>query len=343
MIVLALPDYDALPAPLWLLTVLHVLTLSLHFAAMGCLFGGLLTLFGARLPGGLEHPCAKRLVTLFPSLMAATVTLGVAPLLFAQLVYGRVLYSAAIVSGWFWLGIPIMAMLAYACLYAAAFTKQGVGRVRLWLLLALAGLVYVSLTYSSVFSLAERPDAQKTYYEGDASGLVWHPDVTAWIMRWLHMLGGTLTIGGFFFGVLGRRDEAARHKGQFFFLVGTGAAFLTGMVYLFTLGDLLKPFMKSAGIYSLTFGIVAALIAVPLYLKQRLWLSGLSLGLGLLGMVHARHVVRDLRLEGHLDPAAMTVDPQWGLFALFAVCLLVALAAVAWMLRLFFRADAAGA
>jgi len=339
MTFLAAPDYDMLPAPLWLLTFLHVLTLTLHFAAMGCLFGGLLSLFGARLPGGLEHPHARRLVKLFPTLMAATVTLGVAPLLFAQLVYGRVLYSAAIVSGWYWLGIPVAAMLAYAFLYAAAFTDKGSGRVRLWLLLALAGLLYVSLTYSSVFSLAERPAAQKTWYAQDPTGLVWHPDVGAWILRWLHMVTGALTVGGFFFGVLGRRDETAWAKGKFLFTVGTGAAFLTGMVYLMTLGDVLGPFMRSPGIYGLTVGIFAAVGSVPLFWIRRLALSGASLGLGVAGMVQARHVVRDLRLEGQFDASALGVDPQWGVFALFAVCLVVALGVVGWMLRIFFRGD----
>lgn len=338
-ILAAAPDYDVLPAPLWLLTALHVLTLTLHFAAMGCLFGGLLTLFTARLPGGLEHPSARRMVKLFPTLMAATVTLGVAPLLFAQLVYGRVLYSAAIVSGWFWLGVPIAAMLAYAFLYAAAFTKKGVAHTRFWLLLALAGLVYVSLTYSSVFSLAERPDAQKSYYEGDPTGLVWHPDVGAWIFRWLHMLTGAFTVGGFFLGLLGRKDKATLDKGKLLFMLGTGAAFVTGTIHLITLGDSLLPFMKSSGSWSLTVGVLAAIAAVPLYLMQRWVSAGVSLGVGILGMVHARHALRDVRLAEHFDATALRVDPQWGVFALFVVCLLVALGAVAWMLRIYFRRD----
>ena len=37
-----LPDYQFLPAPLWLITVLHILTLTLHFAAMNFLLGGLI-------------------------------------------------------------------------------------------------------------------------------------------------------------------------------------------------------------------------------------------------------------------------------------------------------------
>ena len=331
----------ALPAPLWLITVLHVLTLTLHFLAMGCLFGGVLVLFAARFEGGFAHPIARRWVGLLPSLMATTVTLGVAPLLFAQLVYGEVLYAAAIVSGWFWLGVPLAAMLAYACLYAASFTRRGPGRVRFWLLLALAGLVYVSLTYSSVFSLAEDPAAQRQGYAGDPTGLVWNADVGRWVWRWLHMVTGAFTIGGFLLGVLGRHDKRVRADATLLFLLGTGGAFVTGTVYLFTLGDILKPFMHTGGIHAVTTGVVAALVAIPLFVKRKLVSAGLMLALSIGTMVYGRHVVRDLRLQGHLDPATLAIEPQWGIFIVFVVCLLVAVAAVAWMLRIYTRPRAA--
>ena len=36
-----LPDYHFLPGPLWLITILHLVTLTLHSAAMNFLLGGL--------------------------------------------------------------------------------------------------------------------------------------------------------------------------------------------------------------------------------------------------------------------------------------------------------------
>ena len=114
-----LPAYEILPAPLWLLTLLHLLTLTLHFAAMGLLFGGLGALLLTRLPERWSRPGAQRLVRLLPTLMALTVTLGVAPLLFLQLVYHRQVYAAAIVSAWFWLALVVAAAIAYLLFYAA--------------------------------------------------------------------------------------------------------------------------------------------------------------------------------------------------------------------------------
>ena len=98
-----LPAYEALPAPLWIITALHLLTFTLHFVAMNFVVGSLLFLLFGRMEGGTTHPVARKLIKLLPSAMAATVTLGVAPLLFLQLVYPGAVYSASIASGWLWL------------------------------------------------------------------------------------------------------------------------------------------------------------------------------------------------------------------------------------------------
>jgi putative copper export protein len=50
-----LPDYNFIPAPLWLITTLHLVTLTLHFVAMNFLFGGLFVLLFGRLEGKWEN------------------------------------------------------------------------------------------------------------------------------------------------------------------------------------------------------------------------------------------------------------------------------------------------
>ncbi|MBP1598917.1 MAG: hypothetical protein H6Q05_4294, partial [Acidobacteria bacterium] len=146
-----LPDPNFLPAPLWLITTLHVLTLSLHFAAMNFVLGGVILVLTGRLGRNGENPALRRFITLLPSAMAATVTLGIAPLLFLQLAYPLQVYPAAIVSGWFWFLVIPAAILAYYFLYAASFsaTKTASAWMR-YLWPALLGLLYVSVVYSSV-------------------------------------------------------------------------------------------------------------------------------------------------------------------------------------------------
>ena len=87
----------AVPGPYWLFTLLHWLTFALHLIAMNLLFGGLVILLISK-----KSPFRKLMfdteTRLFPTVMAATITLGVAPLLFVQVVYGKFFYTATILS-----------------------------------------------------------------------------------------------------------------------------------------------------------------------------------------------------------------------------------------------------
>ena len=84
------------PAPIWLLKTLHNLTLALHLISVELLLGGLViglafAVFGrmrnSTEMSGASHMLAHRL----PTLMAFVINLGVPPLLFAQVLYGRAL------------------------------------------------------------------------------------------------------------------------------------------------------------------------------------------------------------------------------------------------------------
>lgn len=332
-----LPDYQFISAPLWLVTVLHLLTLSLHFMAMNFLLGGVLITLISSTRKRWDDATAVKFARLFPAATAATVTLGVAPLLFLQLVYPRQVYAAAIVSGWFWLGVIAAVIVAYYALYRASFAGQRTGRAGdAVLLLALAGLLYVSLVYSSVFSMAEQPALARDLYAKDPSGLVWNPAVGDYALRWLHMVLGAVTVGGFFVGLLGRNDVEVFATGKRFFIGGMVAAAAAGMVYLMSLEQLIGPFMRTPAIWALAASIALSLVSLHFFVRKNFWLSGATLFLSVMGMVYARHTVRLLRLAGQFDPASWRVAPQWSPFAMFLVCFVLMLIVVAWMLRMFF-------
>jgi hypothetical protein len=337
---MTLPDYNFLSAPLWLITTLHIVTLALHFLAMNIVLGGVVVLLVARISGKWNDPAVARIVKVIPSAMAATVTLGVAPLLFLQLAYYQQAYSASITSAWFWLLIVAAVIVAYYLLYGAAFAK-GQARTRIPLLasLALLALLYVSWVYSSVFSMAERPDLYRGLYAANQSGWAVNGDAGTWVARWLHMLTGAVAVGGFMVGMLGRDSEPVYRAGRAFFLWGSVAAYIVGTAYLITLGDHLSPLMRSPAIWVLTVAVVLSAGALHFYFKRRFAVSALMVGLSVLGMVFVRHTLRLIVLDGQFDPGTIPVVPQWDVFALFLVFFLVALALIAYMLRLFVAGD----
>ncbi|RMD83781.1 MAG: hypothetical protein D6815_05700 [Candidatus Dadabacteria bacterium] len=331
-----LPGYEFLSAPLWLITVLHVATLTLHFAAMNFLFGGLLVVLAGPFEGRWRHPVAARYVRLLPSAMAATITLGVAPLLFTQLVYHRQVYAAAIVSAWFWLGILGLAVVAYYLLYGASFAPAASPRRLRLLALAAVALLAISFLYSSVFSLAERPHVIRELYAATQSGWVLNPHLSDYLFRWLHMVLGAVAVGGFCVGLIGRDDEQAFQVGRRFFTYGVVAASVAGLFYVGTLGDEIAPFMRGWGIRAVTIGLLLTLASLWLFARRRFLAASLALGGSLASMVAARHILRLLRLGPVPSPAVEHVEPQWGIFAVFLVCFVLMLAALAYMLRLFF-------
>ena len=337
---MTLPDYHFISAPLWLVTTLHLLTLSLHLAAMSCLFGGALIVLWAGVRKQWAGPDAAGFVRVLPAATAATVSLGVAPLLFLQLVYPRQVYAAAIVSGWFWLAVIGAVITAYYAFYRTSFQAHRTGQVSLGLLaLAALGLLYTSLVYSSVFALAEQPDLLRALYAKDQSGWVWNPALGAYGLRWLHMVLGALTVGGFFVSVVGQKAPAMAATGRAALVGGMAATAAVGFLYLLSLDADLPIYMRTPAMPVLVVALALALAALHLHSRKRLALAGLCLFLSVFGMVYLRHVLRLVRLRGSFDLAAWRIAPQWSPFLLFLVCFILMLVVLIWMARLFFRPE----
>jgi len=331
-----LPDSNFLSAPLWLISLLHVVTLTFHLIAMNFLVGGVIIILFGKFEDKWNHPTVQKFVKLFPNAMAATVSFGVAPLLFVQLVYPKQIYSASIVSGWFWLMIVTAVIISYYFLYASSFTKKTDGRQMPYLVVSLIGLLYVSFIYSSVFSMAEKPDLYQQLYAANQSGLVINPDIGSYIFRWLHMIFGAVTVGGFFVALLGKDNSQAFTVGKNFYLWGMVAAISTGFAYMLGLGDYLRPFMRSPGIWLVTVGFFLSLGSLHFLFKKKFMLSGLMLLISFVAMVVTRHIVRLMYLEGFYDPSTMTVSPQWSVFIVFLILFILMLATVVYMFRLYF-------
>ncbi len=332
-----LPDHNFLAAPLWLITMLHIATFTLHLIAMNFMVGGVIVILFGKFNDRWNDPAVQQLVKLFPSAMAATVTFGVAPLLFLQLVFGRLVYSASIVSAWFWLMIVAVVIIGYYFLYGAAFAGKERGkRIRTCLTISLFCFIYVSFIYSSVFSMAERPELLKMLYAGNQSGLVINPDIGSYIVRWLHTLTGAVMTGSFFTGWIGRNSVEIFNVSRKFYLYGMAAAMISGLGYLMTLGDYIVPFMNSAAPFLLLISVILSLGSLLFFFRKQFIPAGLMLLISFVGMVTTRFIVRLIQLKDIFDPAAIPVKPQWTIFAVFIICFVAAIVLLWYMLKRFF-------
>src|ERR1700733_7146664 len=115
-------DPIPLPAPIWLIKLLHIVTLALHFVAVEMLLGGLLlavffSIFRDSPPSPHSVVSARAWARRLPLVMTYVINLGVPPLLFAQVLYGRALYTSSVLMGLYWISIIAILTLTYWLVY----------------------------------------------------------------------------------------------------------------------------------------------------------------------------------------------------------------------------------
>ena len=318
---LTIPDAEPLPlpAPFSLLWALLLLTFFLHVLAMNFVLGGSILLLFTR---GTALADAFRKA--MPTVLAAAISLGVAPLLFLQTLYGRLFFPSAVLMGWFWLAIVPIVMLAYYGTYANVFRGT-----RVWITAAVAMLlIAVAFVQTNNMTLMLRPDQFLPMYRSSATGLHLNLTDPTFIPRYLHMLLGAIAVAGLVAYLWGKRrkDEWAQRIGTRWFTVATLLNVVIGLWWLFALP---RPVLMRASVW-VGLGVAAMVIA----LARR---SAPALLLTIASMVMARDEVR----RGMLDLAGFrhiaNASPQWDVFAIFAVLLVAALATTAWMASLLLR------
>ncbi len=337
ILTVTIPDADALPmpAPPWLLLGLLMLTFSLHVLAMNFVLGGSILMAVARFRRGTE---ATALIASFgkamPSAVAAAISLGVAPLLFLQALYGRLFFTSTVLMGWIWLAVIPLVMLAYYGTYAIAFGSQAKKVLGVMIALVFAGIAFI---YANNMSLMLRPQRFLPMYTDSGRGLHLNLADPTLLPRYLHMLAGAIAVAGMCVAIFGafRRDRWATRYGAGWFAAATLANLATGVWWL---GSLPRPVIMASSV-AVGLGAVAGFAAVGVIHMGHLKTAAALLVASIVAMVVARDQVR----EGMLGIAGFTstprIEPQWDVIAIFAVLLVAALATTAWMIAISVRAE----
>ncbi|UCF36957.1 MAG: hypothetical protein JSU96_19480 [Acidobacteriota bacterium] len=351
--VIPLPDSVPLAAPPTLFWGLLLLTFFLHLIPMNLVLGGSVILVVNRFRGGGEvlSSALNPVVKWFPVVVAAAVSFGVAPLLFVQVLYGRLLYTSSVLIGWaWWLVIPVL-ILAYYGVYYSAFRSGEKGRGLRWVGLgSAAGFLLIGFTLSNNMSLMLRPEQFLSIYRADPSGWNLNWSDPTLIPRYLHMLIGSIGVSGMALALTGyccRRSCGENaiwmmRQGGFWFLIATVLNFLVGTWFLLSYDAVvLRAFMSqgAAALLPLVAGIILGLIALAVvFLDSQRPEPGIGIPVGsailaltLIAMILVRDQIRQAALASVFEPASWTV-PQWGAISIFFVLLLAAVVTVLWML-----------
>jgi hypothetical protein len=118
-----IPTPDTIPAPWGVFEFLDIFTLIIHLLLMNIVVGGCIIAFFSRLKAS-DQPLNESLhgsfVNKIPSVLALTITFGVAPLLFIQVLYGHFIYSSSILMAVYWLLVVPLLIIAYYGIYIHA-------------------------------------------------------------------------------------------------------------------------------------------------------------------------------------------------------------------------------
>lgn len=354
----AFPALDpiVLPAPVWLFKILHGLTLTLHFAFLHMLIGGLFLAFAWNLAGhlignkgavGASGVVAKKLTVI----TTYVINLGVPPLLFAQVLYGPALYTSSVLIGTWWISVVLSILVAYTILYRMAHLAEKGKSFWLWALVAVAPIGLVGKLFSTNMTLMLRPEVWLSMYAADPSGTTLPPHDPTMLPRFALMMVGSVALGALGTSLwatkAGLLDET-----RTFLRRWSGLTALVALPFLFMIGAwalnsqpeaVRKSLEASAYAGNLSLGWLAGvglsfLAAVGLVATARsrsavLPVLGAAASLGAVTCwTLLRDVVRDttLVLKG-FDVWKSPENTNWIVVILFIVSLVAGLGIMAWI------------
>jgi len=348
-------DPNPLPAPYWVLKLLLMVTFYLHILAMNFLMGGAVLALLGRWRAGNPAFAVRSFFDVgrkLPSLAASTITLGIAPLLFLQVIYGQYFYTSSIVMAWPWLLLLAMLTLAYYGFYfAAGQNEASIGRAGWILAVSLVLIFSIGFLFTNNLTLSQTPERWPAKYFNNPSG--WNLNLTepTLIPRYLHFFTAAIAVGGLFLVLIGLKKwkgepEYARYVFQFggnAFRYATMAQFLVGTWFLVSLprekrmlflGD---STLATALLLVAVAGAVGAIVVVGKALERGDVRLGAYAGSGLTAVVILcmsvmRDILRDAYLAPYFHPGEFAVKTQWAVFPLF-LALFVA-GVVFWLLML---------
>lgn len=338
------PSPDAIPAPWGYFQLLLMLTFALHLLLMNALLGSTGIALYAHLRGGETHRrLAGELSKVLPFLVAFTVTFGVAPLLFVQVLYGQFFYASSILMAAFWLGVIPLLLTAYYAAYLYDFRFASLGKVGA----AVVGLAFllflgIAFLYTNNMTLMLDPRRWQAYFANPRGTILNLGDPTL-IPRYLHFVVGGIAIGGLFVALFGkirekkdpRVGELAGRLGMRLFLSFTLAQIAVGIWFLARLPrEVVLHFLGGnavATLVSLAGLLLAAFVLLAGYKGKLVPTAVLTVALVYL-MTFLRDFVRTGYLAPMFSPDRLTVVPQYGPMVLFAGTLVAGLAVLAWMI-----------
>ncbi|MCC6695930.1 MAG: hypothetical protein IT365_09915 [Candidatus Hydrogenedentes bacterium] len=355
-------DPIPLPAPVWLFKALHTLTLALHFISVHFLVGGLVLAIVWAFLGRARNDstllnASGLVVHRLPIVMTYVINLGVPPLLFTQVLYGRALYTSTVLIGVWWISVIALLIISYSFLYIMSVRADS-SKATGWVgLIALAVVLKIGFIYTNNMTLMLRPEVWVSMYRENPYGLQLANGDPTIMPRWLFMMLGSIGVTGIALVFLSMKKDLDAPVTQFLRAWGGRvlAAFTAVQILLGAWVVQSQPDAVRAGLFSGAF--YPSLLAV--WVMTAVAVAGVGVLISTKGftgwtvpsvvsaaglaniasMVLVRDGIRDISLAAKgFDVWAQPVVTNWGIVIVFVLCLVLALGVMAWLVSVVARA-----
>jgi hypothetical protein len=354
------PELDPipLPAPVWFFKTLHIATLSLHFVAVHLLVGGLIlatiwNFLGRNKPSSVHAEASGAIAKRLPIVMTYLINLGVPPLLFAQVLYGRALYTSSVLIGAYWISVIFLLMAGYYLLYKIS---QRAEEGRSWWPFGILSFVLISCIariYTANMTLMIRPEVWLDLYRSDSHGAVMPTGDPTVLPRWLFMMIGSIGVAGVVVALMGATSKLS-DEGKTFMRRWGGAVAVGFIATQAAIGVWVwrvQPAVVKDGIFasplyrssifawlsiSALIAVGAALVAAGARSRAPLLpaLASLMAVLATAAAVTVRDGIRDVTLMAKgFNVWERQVVSNWPVVILFLVLFAAGLAAIGWMMK----------
>jgi len=346
-----IPYPDILPAPWWMFHFLLVSTFILHLLTTNAMIGLAVIAWadGLRRNGGSrDAEWGRALARFIPFTIALSVNLGVAPLLFMQVIYGQFGYVSSVMTAVLWLSVFVVIIVGYyaAYVYDLGFDRLGPGRPWVIGVSALCFLV-VSLIFTNLLLVMINPSQWPRYFSHPAGLIVSSGDPTLW-PRYLHFAVSSLAVGGLALALWARwgktsgepEADALVARGLAWYGVMTLINFAVGAWYMGRLpNEILFRVMFENRLTAAVFlcGVAAGIGSIPAAFSRHVAMTAVLVLISVSLMVLFRFAVRGAYLAPYLQPERLPVATEVTPVIMFVVVLAAGIVSVAYMLKLALR------
>jgi hypothetical protein len=339
-----IPSPDTIPVSWGYFKLLLMLVFPLHLILMNAMLGSTaIAVYAALKREEVFKELARELGKIIPLLIAFAVNIGIAALLFLQVLYGNMFYASSVLIGAFWIMVIPLLILAYYAAYVFDFRSHS-GKKPKTAAICLSLVIFLSIAFlfSNNMTLMLEPENWRIYFTHTA-GTALNLDDPMLLPRYLHFMIGGVAVGGLFVALYGKLRKSmdsevralAQSIGMRVFTVLTGLQIVAGFIFLLSLRrNVMLLFMGGSMTATVIFvaGLALAIFVLTAGTKGKVYLcAGLVIPLVFV-MAVLRDIVRTGYLEPYFSPHLLRLTPQYSPMLIFLAVLVLGIVTIVWLL-----------